>query len=62
MSSEDNERDSSPPSEIWSQLDLDTRATVISLLARMAYKYVTAQGELSDCVEQDQPPTDNLQG
>ena len=33
------------PSEVWSQLDPERRARVVSQLARMAYKHLTARPE-----------------
>jgi hypothetical protein len=39
------------PSEVWSQLDPELRARVVGLLARMAYKHLTARPEDSGSVE-----------
>lgn len=39
------------PSEVWSQLDPERRARLVSQLARMAYKHLTARQEDSSSTE-----------
>lgn len=40
-----SEEQAATPSEVWSQLDPELRARVVQLLARLAYRRITAQPE-----------------
>jgi len=51
------------PAEVWDQLSPEVQARAISILSRMAYKYVLAQrGSLSEETEvQDEIPSHESQ-
>lgn len=55
------EEQTATPSEVWSQLDPERRARVVQLLARLAYRRITARRE-GDAVTSGSvtPPPDDV--
>lgn len=48
---------SATPSEVWPQLDPERRARVVQLLARLAYRRITAQPEDTSDTGAGVPPS-----